>query len=367
MNCETTANQDGADDHDGVDSTNRSLLGFVIKSIEFQASLMISFVKFPPLLVYTFLSFVFDPHRTMRRCRRYLLTRVVLLCDLALNDDRLLLVALRRLAWCLFCAVYVSIVLFALLASAFMISGFVVAHLAHEPLGVKESLYFDYAKSSPEAYVPITSCGSSCEESVEAGKIRGLKGKSLSHRTEIVVSMTLPESEYNRNLGMFQIRVDFLSANGRILSSLRRPCIVRFRSEPIRLVKTFLKIVPLVTGYVSEIQTLNLKLTSFVEKDMIHTACLKVTIEQRAEFRPGAGIPEIYGASLLLVSEHPFFRKMIWNCRRTLFVLIGMSVFITELVFALVFFTSLIIPRTGQRTQQRDRKPSINNCQARSR
>lgn len=237
-----------------------------------------------------------------------------------------------------------------------------ITYLAHEPLVIKESLNFDYTKNSPEAYVPITSCAgiisrdSSCKESIQSRKIRGLKD-----RTEITVSMTLPESEYNRNLGMFQIRVDFLSASGQMLASSRRPCMIRFRSEPIRLVQTFLKIAPLVTGYVSEIQTLNLKIKGFVDKDIIPTACLKIMIEQRAEFHPGAGIPEIYDASLLLESKLPFFKRIIWNWRRTLFVWISMSVFITELLLTLVCFRPLIIPRTGQRTQQRDRTHSINN------
>ncbi|VVA93503.1 unnamed protein product [Arabis nemorensis] len=364
----TTLNDAGAEDYaePELTSTDRSLLGsltrLVIRSVQFQVSLMISLIGFPPWLVYSCLAFVFEPYRTMRRGRRYLLSKIVKFFDLGLEDHKFVVELVRRLAWGLFWAVYVGIVLFALLVSAFMISSFVITHLAHEPLVIKESLNFDYTMNSPEAYVPIISCGSSCKESIETGKIRGFKVNPSNHRTEITVSMTLPESEYNRNLGMFQVRVDYLSASGQVLASSRRPCMVRFRSEPIRLVQTFLKIAPLVTGYVSEIQTLNLKLKGFVEKDMIPTACLKIMIEQRAEFLPAAGIPEIYDASLLLESELPFFKRIIWNWRRTLFVWISMSLFITELLFVLVFFRPLIIPRTDQRRQQRDRRiPSINN------
>ncbi|KFK36329.1 hypothetical protein AALP_AA4G108700 [Arabis alpina] len=333
-------------------STGWSLLGLVIRSVQFQVSLMISFLNFPPWLVYSCLALAFDPYRTMRRGRRYLLSRIVEFCDKGLEDHKLVLEQVRRLAWGLLWAVYVGIVLFALLVFAFMNSSFVITHLAHEPLVIKESLNFDYTKNSPEAYVPIISCDSSCKESIKTEKIRGLKVNPSSHRTEITVSMTLPESEYNRNLGMFQVRVDYLSASGQILASSRRPCMVRFRSEPIRFVRTFLKMAPLVTGYVSEIQTLNLKLKGFVEKDLNLTTCLKIMIEQRAEFRPGAGIPEIYDASLLLESALPFFRRVIWNWRRTLFVWISMSLFVTELLFALVIFRPLIIPRTGQRDRR---------------
>ncbi|XP_013633367.1 PREDICTED: seipin [Brassica oleracea var. oleracea] len=312
-------------------STDRSLLSslatLIIKSIEFQVSLMLSFIKFP-WLIHICLSFVMDPYRTMRRGRRYLISKVVELCELGLNDDKLVLETVRRLALGLLWAVHVGIVLFAMLVSAFMISGFVLTLLAHEPLVVKESLSFDYTKNNPEAYVPITPVN------------------SPNQRTEVSVSMTLPESEYNRNLGLFQVRVEFLSENGQVLATSRRPCMLRFRTEPIRLVRTFLKIAPLVSGYVSETQTLKVKLKGFSEKDVVSTACVKVMIEQRAEFRGGAGVPDIYEASLLLESELPFLKRMIWNWRRTLFVWISMCLFVTELVFV----RCLIIPRAGQRT-----------------
>ncbi|XP_019100432.1 PREDICTED: seipin-3-like [Camelina sativa] len=345
----TTLNDERGEGYVGPEptSTDWSLTGLVIRSIEFQVSLMISFIRFPPLLIHSCLSFVSDPYGTVRRGRRFLVSRIVELCDSGLEDDKLVLEVVRRLAWGLLWAVYVGIMLFALLVSAFMISGFVITHLAHAPLVIKESLDFDYTKSSPEAYVPISSCaGVASDSSIETEKIRGLKDRPV-----ITVSMTLPESEYNKNLGMFQLRVDFLSASGQILASSRPPCMIRFRSEPIRLVQTFLKIAPLVTGYVSEIQTLDLKLKGFVEKDISTTACLKIMIEQRAEFRLGAGIPEIYDASLLLESELPFFKRFLWNWRRTLVVWISMILFIMELFFALVCFIPLIIPRTSQRTQ----------------
>ncbi|KAJ4903581.1 putative adipose-regulatory protein (Seipin) [Raphanus sativus] len=345
---ETTSTDHQGDDflQEATSTLDWSLLGFlatlVIKSIEFQVSLMLTFINLPPRLIHICLSFVSDPYRTMRRGRRYLISRVVELCDSGLKDDKHVLEAVRRLALGLLWAVHVGIVLFAMLVSAFMVSGFLITCLSQEPLVIKESLSFDYTKNSPEAYVPVTH-----------------RVNTPNHKTEVSVSMTLPESEYNRNLGMFQVRVDFLSENGQVLATSREPCMLRFRTEPIRLVQTFLKIAPLVSGYVSETQTLNLKLKGFSEKDVGSTVCVKVVIEQRAEFRDGAGIPEIYEASLLLESELPFLKRVIWKWRRTLFVWISMSLFVTELVFALVFFWCLIIPRTGQRTQQSDGTPSV--------
>ncbi|XP_010549459.1 PREDICTED: seipin-2 [Tarenaya hassleriana] len=348
------------------------LLGLSTKAIEFQVSLMISLITFPPWLVYSFCIFVLDPFGTMRRSKRYITTRVAEIFDMiletvspflspGLKDYRSMLKLVSKFGWGLFWAIYVGIVLVVLLVSALVLGGFVIRLLAQEPLVVQESLNFDYTKNSPEAYVPIVSCSGvacdkSCKENPEIGKIMGSRIIPRNHKIEITVSLTLPESEYNRNLGMFQVRVDSLSADGQTLASSRRPCMLKFRSEPIRLVQTLLKIAPLVTGYVSETQTLRLKFTGFVEKD-IPTACLKVMIEQRAEFRPGAGVPELYDASMEFQSDLPFLKRIIWNWRKSLFVWISMSMFIMELLFTLICCRPLIIPRS----RHRDRTPSINN------
>ncbi|CAA7062234.1 unnamed protein product [Microthlaspi erraticum] len=374
---ESTVSDDEEDDYSGSEPPPRpepnsadsslllSLAGLVFKAIEFQVNLMIGFVKYPPLLLSWCFRFFFDPFFTIKLIRRILTKRVSLVSDMILGafnlswlkDTKRMLSVACKFGWGLCWAAYVGIVLFGLLVTALMLGGFMINRIAHKPFLVKEILNFDYTKNSPEAYVPITSCAGvacegSCKESNEMWQIRGLRAIPRDHKLEIALEMTLPESVYNKNLGMFQVRVDFLSADGQTLASISRPCMLRFRSEPIRLVQTFFKVVPLVTGYVSEIQTLSLKLNGFVEKE-IPTACLKIMIEQRAEFRPGAGIPELYDASLSLHSDLPFFKRIIWKWRKTLFVWISMSVFVTELLFTLVCCRPLIIPRT----QRRDRSP----------
>ncbi|KAK3206730.1 hypothetical protein Dsin_020776 [Dipteronia sinensis] len=88
---------------------------------------------------------------------------------------------------------------------------------------------------------------------------------------------------------IYEVRVDFLSVNGKPLSSSSRPCMLQFKSEPIRLLLTFLRAAPLVAGYDSETQTVKVKLRDFMEGN-VPMSCVKVKIEQRAEFWLGAGI-----------------------------------------------------------------------------
>lgn len=138
---------------------------------------------------------------------------------------------------------------------------------------------------------------------------------------------------------------------------------LRFRSQLIRLITTLLKIVPLVTGYTSETQTLNVKMRGFEEGDL-PTSCLKVTLEQRAEYQPGAGIPEIYDASLIVESELPLFKRLLWLWKMSIFIWIAMMAFFTELLFALVCCTPIIIPKTRQRLDSARRPATLNRPQA---
>ncbi|KAE8719881.1 NOD26-like intrinsic protein 1,2 isoform 1 [Hibiscus syriacus] len=157
-------------------------------------------------------------------------------------------------------------------------------YLVEKPLEIKEMLNFDCTKTSPVAFVPIVSCAaigcdSKCREKIDVWKNVGPRVISMDHKLKVTVSLTLPESEYNKKLGMFQVRVDFLSVNGETLASASHPCMLKFRSEPICLLLTFFKVAPLITSYTSEAQTLNSKIRGLNE-GIVPTDCLRVVLEQ---------------------------------------------------------------------------------------
>ncbi|XP_040935310.1 seipin-2 [Gossypium hirsutum] len=346
------------------------IAGLVIKAIGFQLNLLISSITLPLSGISSFYMFIIDPFQALSHGRAYVITKLSNLWNSIcgyfspmMND----------------CLNYHNLygtscsdsagergLLFTSLAT----SGILMRYLVDEPLEIKEMLNFDYSKSSPVAYVPIVSCaaigcGAKCMEKINVGNNVGSRVIPMDHKLKVTVSLTLPESEYNRYLGMFQVRVDFLSVNGETLASSSRHCMLKFRSEPIRFLLTVFKIVPLITGYSSETQILNLKITGLHE-GTVPTACLRVVLEQRAEFRSGAGIPELYDASLILDSELPFFKRMIWYWRRTIFIWLSMTLFTTEVLFTLVCCRPLLIPRTRMRdgstrnmSTQNSRHPQI--------
>ncbi|KAJ9168650.1 hypothetical protein P3X46_020150 [Hevea brasiliensis] len=352
------------------DSASGNLLefiaGLVIKAIVFQVSLFVKFITFPIWTLHFSYMFVIDPVGAMRRGRGFIVKNLIGLLNLIsgflsplitgwLKEHMLIWKLLVRFGWGMIWSFYVCIILCGLLVFSMMVSGSLIRNLVENPVQMKEELNFDYTQNSPVAFVPIMSCrGVGCSVNCEE-KSLGPRVIPPNHKLEVNVLLTLPESGYNRNLGIFQVRVDFLSGDGKTLSSKRQLCMLKFRSEPIRFLLTFFKLAPLVTGYMLESQILKVKFRGFKEGD-VPTSCLKVIIEQRAEFRLAGGIPEIYDASLILESELPVVKWIIWSWKKTMFVWITMMLFIIELLFTLICCRPVIIPRTRPRDV-----PAVNN------
>ncbi|KAL3520135.1 hypothetical protein ACH5RR_018284 [Cinchona calisaya] len=347
---------------DGDSSILIILAGLVIKAIGFQFNLLFSFLTIPVWAIYTSYMFIMDPFGFMRRGRGYLIQKAMRILSFFFGnvsafvnewfkEHKSFLKLGMKFGWGLLWSVYVCVVLVALLVSAFVVGGILMNVAVEEPIRIEEHLNFDYTEKSPSAFVPIIGCPGldcsvECSEKLDIEKFGGMRVIPLDHKLQVTVSLILPESDYNRKLGIFQVRVDFLGTDGKALASSRHPCMLQFKSEPIRLLLTFLKVAPLLTGYTLESQNLNIKFRGFTEGGR-PTSCLRVTIEQRAQFAPGAGIPEIYAASLILESEQPLLKRIVWYWKRTLFIWVSMTMFTVELLFTLLWCNSIIIPRVS--------------------
>ncbi|KAL6553289.1 hypothetical protein OROGR_007131 [Orobanche gracilis] len=362
------------------DTNSRHLLiltGIVIKCITFQIYLLVTIFMFPIWLVYYLYMLAFNPFGLLKLCREYLFQKIRTLWKFIyeivskfmykwLEEYQSVWKLGLKCGWGLLWSSYVCVLLVGLLLSAFMMSGIIIRVMVEEPIRMKRSLNFDYKEKSPVAFVPITTGPESIhdiylgEKPEKIGKDGRLRVIPANHKLKVTVSLTLPESEYNQNLGIFQVRVDFLAADGQVLAVSRRPCMLQFKSAPIRLLLTFIKVAPILTGYSSETQNLKIYFRGFTEGET-PTECLRLVIEQRAEFLPGAGIPEIYSAFLTLESELPLMKKVLWFWRKTLFVWVSMSVFAMELFFALLCCRPIFIPNIHIREADTNRVDSQND------
>ncbi|KAL2343251.1 hypothetical protein Fmac_004536 [Flemingia macrophylla] len=341
--------------------------GLVISAIVFQINFFVVLVKCPMWFMLHALMFFVDPLGTILKGKGFLweiLGRVWSgvwgyigpSAQGWFKEHNSLWNVAFRCGWGLLWSICVCCILFGLLVCSLVVSGFLLRFLVEKPFQMRQVLNFDYTKQSPVAFVPVMSCdgvkvggGQDFENGISVRERMGRRAIPANQKVQVSVSLVVPESGYNTNLGVFQIKVDFLSYDGKSIWSSNQPCMLKFISEPIRLIMTLLKLAPLITGYISETQTLNVKMRGFVEGD-VPTSCLKVTLEQRAEYPPGAGIPQIYDASVVIESELPLFKRIIWNWKMIIFVWITMMAFMMEVLFVLVCCLPIIIPRIRQRS-----------------
>lgn len=196
----------------------------VLRSIGFQINLFTAFLTLPIRLSCTTITFFLFPFQTLARIRADLMKMVLKLwADFYLSIASYILSQLKaqkkvlnlamRLGWAFFCSVYVFFMLFALLATGFLLGGFAMSRLVENPMEMTEAINFDYTKESPAAFVPIVSypglavssglISRESVESVESSKV--VRAIPYNHKLRLTVSLTLPESEYNRKLGVFQV------------------------------------------------------------------------------------------------------------------------------------------------------------------
>lgn len=303
----------------------------VIKAVVFQVSALISCLTFPIRLLQWWFLLVTDPLGLVRRARGWALEVAGHATGAAaarLGGGEGVGRMVARLAWGSLWAVYVCVVLCSILVMAFLGGGLLVGKVVEEPIQVTETLNFDYTKPSPVAFVPVQ------------------RLVPPNQRMQLEVFLTLPESDYNRRLGVFQVRAEFLSADGKVISTSSQPCMLKFKSAHMHFIETFLRSVSLLSGYSSESQVIRLKMRGITEASE-PVMGIRIILEQRAEFSPGAGIPEIYAASLKLEAELPLLKRILWNWRWTLFVWSSMGFFVFELLLALICCRPCIFPRSG--------------------
>lgn len=209
----------------GVEDTSPSVLfklaSFMISAIGYQLRLIYRLVTFPVWLVYSVYMFVVDPFRISRRIKEFVIRRLLKLVGSIYGrvspmiyewfKERKYVWKLGfRFGWGVLWSFYVCVVLVGIFVSAFVISGLLVSSLVEEPVYIKDTLNFDYTKPSPVALVPVMSCpddscGTNCREKIEIGKLGGSRVIPSKHKMQVTVSLTLPESDYNKNLGIFQV------------------------------------------------------------------------------------------------------------------------------------------------------------------
>uniref|UniRef100_A0A6N2KHC2 Seipin n=1 Tax=Salix viminalis TaxID=40686 RepID=A0A6N2KHC2_SALVM len=186
---------------------------------------------------------------------------------------------------------------------------------------------------------------------------KGLVGIPLGHTFHVSLALLMPESDHNRQIGMFQpsvllnlslvallqLTAEVLSADGNVMAKSSQPCMLRFRSLPIRLARTFLMGVPLVLGISEETQKISIKMSQLRERHP-RSKAIRVTLIPRAGT---VYLPQLYEAEILLVSNLPWTKELVRNWKWTFSVWASIYIYITILVIILSCCRALVFPITA--------------------
>lgn len=230
-------------------------------------------------------------------------------------------------------ACHVSMVMVLALILAVVIGVGIVSLYVEKPVVVRDRLFFDYTEENPSAVFSFD-------------KKKRSFSVPVGHSVHVSLVLWMPESEINRRIGVFQLKVELLSLKGETIARSSQPCMLRFRSKPIRLARTFVMSVPLIAGIANEAQTMRIDALKHQEK-MPRTKAVRATLIPRAQTRT---LPQLYEAEIVINSKPPWIKRMAYNWKWTLCVWTSMYLYVAILTALLWCFRPVLFPYTSSRT-----------------
>ena len=136
------------------------------------------------------------------------------------------------------------------------------------------------------------------------------------------VTLTLPESEINKRLGMFMVTVDLRSSDKQLLASSKQSSMLPFESKMIAIFRKMLLLLPLSAGLVAETRTVTLlSFDNYVDissKQPLSYVEVTLKVPNPASFSSTLQSIQIQGSKLRFGKEmsplQEFFRSMRWPC-----------------------------------------------------
>ncbi|KAH9534704.1 hypothetical protein CY35_17G018800 [Sphagnum magellanicum] len=272
-------------------------------------------------------------------------------------------------------AIYVSFILGFLLIPAFFLDVFLVRSFIEDPIEIHQTLHFDYTREHPTAVVPLLPpkvLAKAKELAVKKPeKAHSFRAIPKSHKFHVTVFLTLPESDHNRKLGIFQVSAELLSIRGQVITRATRPCMLKFHSSPIRYAKNLLMGVPFLMGLSSESQKLAIRIIENHEDTSVPTVFVRILLECKAGLSPGEGLPELYSAELQIISVLSPMKDFIRKWRWTFYVWSLLGLFMVEVLIVLCCCHQVLLPRRllqgltegfgGEHTEVHERSSAVDS------
>ena len=180
----------------------------------------------------------------------------------------------------------------------FMVSVFVVLIMRYifvprGPASLAQDLVFDYTAQHPLATASFTPDKFA---NVRAPSVEDLNTRIVNpnQEFEVEIEFTLPESEYNAHVGMFQVQTKLLASNGKKLHESSRPGVLKYTSREVRWLKTIVWWPLYAFGFIDEQQNVHVTAVKKYREDR-ETPFTNIEVTMK----PHAGsskLPQIYEA-----------------------------------------------------------------------
>lgn len=118
------------------------------------------------------------------------------------------------------------------------------------------------------------------------------------------------------------------------------PCMLRFRSLPIRLMREFIMSVPLVLGLTAETQRMIIPMLKHKEGTP-RTEAIRITMIPRAGT---LALPQLYQSEIILKSQPPWYKDLAYKWKWTFSVWTSMYMYVTLLIILLSWCRPLVFP-----------------------
>ncbi|KAM3359646.1 hypothetical protein P3S68_019357 [Capsicum galapagoense] len=230
-------------------------------------------------------------------------------------------------------AAYVCMILTTLLIVSGILGFGLVRMWMEEPVVLREELYFDYADVHPKAVFSFRG-----RMEVYNHNDHSNIGVSVGHTMYVSLFLLMPESDFNRYIGVFQLVAESLSKEGRVMARSSHPCILQFRSLPIRLMQNFMMSVPLVLELTAETQRIIVPILKHTES-LPRTEAIRITMMPRVGT---LALPQLYQSEIILQSQPPWNKNLVYRWKWTFSVWTSMYLYVTMLLILLNWCRPLI-------------------------
>ncbi|XP_021818413.1 seipin-1 [Prunus avium] len=291
------------------------------KLVSFQADLIYNCMATLSAPIFSLLSVASDSYHQVEQTKDNVESAVHQVPSTLTHGSTILL---KKLGFGFLGAAYVCMVLVMVLILSFILGVGLVNLWVEEPVFVRDRLHFDYTDPHPTA-------------------VFAFGGVPVGHTFYVSLVLLMPESDFNRGIGVFQMSAELLSVNGDVIAKSSQPCMLRFRSLPVRLSRTFLMGVPLLLGISAETQKLTIQILEHKEGHFPRTQAIRVTLFPRAGT---SYLPQLYEAEILLNSQLPWTKHVVRSWKLTFFVWTALYIYVLFLIILILFCKPLLLPMT---------------------